>query len=209
MIYLFQPPRWISWFFPRFTWRFSVSDQSIYLTFDDGPHPTVTPFILDELKRYNWKATFFCVGENVQRYPELVERIILEGHSIGNHTQNHSNGRKTSKRNYVKSFTEFEKHTPTTLFRPPYGNIRRTQATSILPNHTIIMWSWLSYDYHPNVAVSKILRKAKSIQPGEIIVLHDNAKIALKQRELIPSLFQLLKSKGLESKAITTSSFCK
>jgi peptidoglycan/xylan/chitin deacetylase (PgdA/CDA1 family) len=209
MLYLFQPPRWITWCFPRFTWRFSVSDQSIFITFDDGPHPDVTPFILDELNRFGWKATFFCVGENINRFPDLIARIQQEGHTIGNHTQVHTNGRKTSLNNYLKSFQEFEEHTPSSLFRPPYGAIRRNQATQILKTHSIILWSWLSYDYHQKISVNAILKKANKIKAGDILVLHDNAKLAEKQRELVPKLFEKLKTNGFHSKAITPSLFYK
>jgi peptidoglycan-N-acetylglucosamine deacetylase len=203
MIRFFKPPRWITWFYPRFTWRFSVSDNTVFLTFDDGPHPEITPFILDELKKRNWTATFFCVGENLTRYPEIVERILQEGHQIGNHTQTHLKGSTTSFEEYQQSFDAFERQFQTPLFRPPYGKMTKAQAKHISETHQIILWSWLSYDYDLTLDSAVILKKSKQIQPGSIVVLHDNPKIKKRQHKLVPALFDLLEKRGFHSKAIT------
>lgn len=206
---LFKPPRLTDWVFPKLTWRFSVSKPVIFLTFDDGPNPEITPFVLDLLQSYQWKATFFCVGENCTRYPELVDRIEREGHEIGNHTMKHEHAYRVSKSRYFESFREFEDQKPVKLFRPPYGRIKPSIAREISKTHQIIMWSWLSYDYDLTVPTSKILHEAKSIKPGAILVLHDNAKIAERQRELLPKLFEQLKSDGFYSETISASAFCK
>ncbi|AEA43092.1 polysaccharide deacetylase family protein [Fluviicola taffensis] len=200
---LFKPPRLTDWVFPRLRWRFSVSEPIIFITFDDGPNPEITPFVLDLLKEYNWKATFFCVGQNALKYPELFQRITDEGHAIGNHTMQHFNALKTEKEVYLASFREFEQNHPTTLFRPPYGRIKPSIAKEIGKSHQIIMWSWLSYDYDLTVSNEKILSEATRIKKGDILVLHDNAKIAERQRELLPQLFKLLHEKGFESKPIS------
>lgn len=200
---LFKPPRLTDWVFPRLRWRFSISSPTLFITFDDGPNPEITPFVLDLLKQYNWKATFFCVGQNAARYPELFRRIKAEGHTIGNHTMKHLNSMKTENEEYLASFREFEDVFPTKLFRPPYGRIKPSIAKEIGRTHQIIMWSWLSYDYDLRVSNERILTEAKRIKKGDILVLHDNAKIADRQKELLPQLFQFLQERGFTSEAIS------
>lgn len=200
---LFKPPRLTDWVFPKLRWRFAVSDPVIFITFDDGPNPETTPFVLDLLQQYQWKATFFCVGQNMLKYPELFQRIISEGHAVGNHTMKHLNSIKTKNSVYLDSFREFEDHHPTHLFRPPYGRIKPSVARVITKTHEVIMWSWLSYDYDLKVSTGKILSEAERIKKGDILVLHDNAKIAERQRELLPELFRQLHQRGFESKAIS------
>lgn len=196
---IFKPPRIAKWIFPRYTWRFPVFDQRIFITFDDGPHPNITPFVLDLLQKHKWKATFFCVGENIQRYPELFKRIIDEGHSIGNHTQQHQHAYRVSAKTYLNAFRVFETHTKTKLFRPPYGRLKPSLAKEISKTHRIIMWSWLSYDFDLNVTEDHILKEANNVVPGDIIVLHDNPKIAERQLRILPQLFDIWKQKGLTS----------
>ncbi|WP_343637523.1 polysaccharide deacetylase family protein [Fluviicola sp.] len=200
---LFKPPRLTNWVFPRLRWRFSVSGPVVFITFDDGPNPEITPFVLDLLKEYNWKATFFCVGQNVIKYPELFQRILSEGHAVGNHTMKHLNSVKTENELYLESFREFEATYPTKLFRPPYGRIKPGVAKEIAKTHQIIMWSWLSYDYDLSVSNERILAEAKRIKQGEILVLHDNAKIVERQKELLPQLFRLLEEKGFRPEVIS------
>jgi len=191
-MHLFRPPRWIARFYPSYTWRLAVSGKAVFLTFDDGPHPDITPFVLGELEKRGLKATFFCVGENMQRHPEIVKQILNAGHTIGNHTMRHTNGWKVSDEDYFTSVTDFEAQYSTPLFRPPYGRMKRSQRKKLAKDYTIIMWSWLSYDYDRSVPVSKILSKAKRIRPGDILVLHDNPKMADRQKELLPALLDYL-----------------
>lgn len=200
---LFKPPRLTNWVFPRLRWRFSISEPVVFITFDDGPNPEITPFVLDLLKQYNWKATFFCVGQNIVKYPELFQRIKAEGHAIGNHTMKHLNSIKTENELYLQSFREFEDTYPTKLFRPPYGRIKPSVAKEIGLTHQIIMWSWLSYDYDLKVSNERILSEVKRIKKGEILVLHDNAKITERQKELLPRLFQSVNEMGFRSEAIS------
>ena len=200
---LFKPPRLTNWVFPKLRWRFSISDPVVFITFDDGPNPEITPFVLDLLKQYHWKATFFCVGQNVLKYPELFQRIQAEGHTIGNHTMKHLNSVKTDNELYLQSFREFEEVAPTKLFRPPYGRIKPSVAKEIARTHQIIMWSWLSYDYDLSVSNERILSEAKRVKKGEILVLHDNAKITERQKELLPALFESIQKMGFRSEAIS------
>lgn len=199
---LFKPPRLADWVLPRLRWRFSVSEPVVFITFDDGPNPEITPFVLDLLKAYNWKATFFCVGENIRRSHEVFQRVIDEGHAVGNHTMKHLNSIKTDNETYLDSFRAFEEVHPGKLFRPPYGRIKPSVAKEIGKTHRIIMWSWLSYDYDLSVSNERILDEAQRIKPGDILVLHDNAKIASRQQELLPQLFELLRKKGFRSEII-------
>jgi peptidoglycan/xylan/chitin deacetylase (PgdA/CDA1 family) len=187
----------------EFTWRFFVSDHSVFLTFDDGPHPDITPFVLEQLEKAGMKATFFCVGENLVRYPEIAAEILASGHTIGNHTMRHTKGTAVTDAEYYRSVEDFRSVNDSKLFRPPYGKMRSAQRKKIGRDFRIIMWSWLSYDYDVRVPVGKILQKAQSVRPGDILVLHDNPKIAQRQRELLPELLELLKEKGLYSRAIS------
>ncbi|WP_300663203.1 polysaccharide deacetylase family protein [Fluviicola sp.] len=200
---LFKPPRLADWVLPRLRWRFSVSEPVVFLTFDDGPNPEITPFVLDLLKQYNWKATFFCVGQNIEKNPELFQRVLAEGHVIGNHTMKHLNSIKTDNERYLNSFREFEHVYSSRLFRPPYGRIKPSMAKEISKTHRIIMWSWLSYDYDLSVSTERILDEAKRIKPGDIIVLHDNPKITERQKILLPQLFELLQKRGFHSEVIS------
>jgi len=198
MMKLFKTPSFIRWIVPRRTWGFSSSD-TIYLTFDDGPTEVLTKTILGVLKEKGVKATFFCVGVNAQKYPELMSEIIREGHAVGNHTMRHENGNKTSKKDYLASIEEASEHINSNLFRPPYGRLPITFVRSIKKKYEIVMWSWLSYDYDPTVSVESILEKGKEqIKPGHILVLHDNLKVKEKMVVLLPQLIDDLKDRGFK-----------
>jgi len=200
---IFKTPRFFKWIFPRRTWGFSRSINAVYLTFDDGPNPEITPWILDFLKEQNINATFFCVGSNILKYPELFERIKSEGHVVGNHTMKHNKGTQTPFDVYKESISETKKLVNNTLFRPPYGRINYRQSFSLSKEYQIIMWTWLSYDFDVNVPIPKILRKAeKQIQAGDILVLHDNSKVKERVKELLPEIIDIIKRKGLDFKVI-------
>lgn len=185
-------------FFKR-TWDFNLSKNEVFLTFDDGPHPEITPWILDFLKTEQITACFFCVGENVEKYPEIYARIILDGHTVGNHTMNHNNAIKTAKKDYTNSIYNASNFIDSTIFRPPYGRLPIWLSNKILKNYKIIMWTWLSYDYDNRVSIDKILSKAyQQIKEGDIIVLHDNAKIKDRQKILLPKLVDCIHLKGLK-----------
>lgn len=188
---------------PEVTWHMDRRANNIYLTFDDGPIPELTPWVLDQLKEYNAKATFFCVGENIKKHPEIAKRIILEGHSIGNHTYNHLKGWLTSASSYIENFQKFEKEAfHTNLFRPPYGKIKPSQRKEISKTHEIVMWDILSGDFDPKVSPQQCANNViKNSTPGSIIVFHDNIKATENLKIALPATLKHFSEKGC--------SFCK
>jgi peptidoglycan/xylan/chitin deacetylase (PgdA/CDA1 family) len=200
---LFKTPRFFRWIFPNKTWGFSRLENAVYLTFDDGPDPIVTPWILDLLKERNIQATFFCVGANAEKHPELVERILSEGHSIGNHSMRHEKGVKTANNSYFESVREAQGYISSSLFRPPYGRLKISQTWKLKKDYQIIMWSWLSYDFDHTVPIETILSSAKSnVKSGDILVLHDNPKCADRVKILLPQLLDMISEKKLVFKVI-------
>ncbi|HEX8545573.1 MAG TPA: polysaccharide deacetylase family protein [Cytophagaceae bacterium] len=191
---------WIlSFFYPSLLWFKKEKEKTIYLTFDDGPVPDVTPFVLDELNRHKVKATFFCVGDNVRKFPLLFDRILEEGHTIGNHTFNHLNGWHTNSSEYFdninkaeeifkSSTTHDKKEDYLRLFRPPYGKISRSQITRLKSKYTIAMWDVLTKDYDPKFPPDKCLhRSIKLTHPGSIVIFHDSIKAEKNLRAVLPS----------------------
>lgn len=201
-MYLFKTPFIFRWIFPRKVWGVS-SSKRVYLTFDDGPTIELTRWILDELQKEKIKASFFCVGENAKNHPELMDEIRAAGHVIGNHTMRHENGSKTSKQAYLDSIEEAEPYTSSTLFRPPYGRMPISFVRPIRKKYKIIMWSWLSYDYDHSISVDNILIEAEKIKAGDILVLHDNAKVEERIKVLLPQIMSIVKEKGLEFEVLT------
>ena len=200
-------PRFIQRLYPERIWAFPHKRDSVYLTFDDGPIPEVTPWVLDELKKYNAKATFFCIGENVQKHPEIFQRILSEGHSVGNHTFNHLNGWKTATSEYIENVDKAEaqmgnnskfKIQDSRLFRPPYGKITSKQAKILQrKGFKIVMWDIISYDYDANTSPEKCLHNVlKNIKPGSVIVFHDSLKAEKNLRFLLPKVLEIIKEDG-------------
>lgn len=154
-----------------------TNEKILYLTFDDGPIPEVTEFVLGELKKYSAKATFFCIGENIDKHPEIFRKIAEGGHAAGNHTYHHLNGWKTNDLLYFESTERTRSLVSSRLFRPPYGKIKKSQIKFFGDRYKIIMWDVLTYDYHPKVSAEKclsnVLRKSRS---GSIVVFHDSVK---------------------------------
>jgi peptidoglycan-N-acetylglucosamine deacetylase len=201
---IFKTPRYFSWIFPRRLWGFSWNKNAVYLTFDDGPNPKLTPWILDLLEEKKLKATFFCVGENIQKFPELFERIKSEGHQIANHSMRHEKGTKTKWKDYRKSIDDVAKLVDNNLFRPPYGRITMWQSAKLAKQYKIIMWTWLSNDFDEKVPIQKILDKAqKQIKEGQIIVLHDNDNFEERVKIILPKIIEIVQSKGLSFEAIS------
>lgn len=190
--------------FNNLVWDIPNSENKIYLTFDDGPIPSVTEWVLDVLKSENIKATFFCIGDNIKKYPEIYKRILTEGHQIGNHTFNHLNGWKTKTNYYIENFklceTEHSKLNPkhSFLFRPPYGKIKPSQSKEIRQlGYKIIMWDVLSYDFDQNISEEKCLKNVISnTSQGSIIVFHDSLKAEKNLKYALPKAIQILKNKG-------------
>jgi peptidoglycan-N-acetylglucosamine deacetylase len=190
--------------FANLVWDIPNLDMKIYLTFDDGPIPVVTEWVLDLLKSEEIKATFFCIGDNIQKHPEVYKRILSEGHQTGNHTFNHLNGWKTDTENYIDNFKLCEtEHLKLNteyffLFRPPYGKIKPSQSKKIRQlGYKIIMWDVLSYDFDPTISVEKCLENviSNTIQ-GSIIVFHDSLKAEKNLKYALPKAIHILKNKG-------------
>lgn len=185
MLRLYKTPWLLKKLFPAYTWhRDAKGSKVLYLTFDDGPIPEVTPWVLEELAKYGAKATFFCVGENVQRHPELAVQVVQAGHLLANHTHNHLKGWKTPLQQYVQNATQcqeqlepFLPQQAPRLFRPPYGRITAAQARQLRGQYEMIMWDVLTNDYDKSLTPEKCLQHSiKSTQSGSIIVFHDSLK---------------------------------
>ncbi len=163
--------------FPNLIWDIKTYEKEIYLTFDDGPHPDITPGVLEMLDKYKAKATFFCVGDNVRKHPDTYELILNKGHEVGNHSYSHSNGWKVSNDNYFDDIEKADKLIRSNLFRPPYGRISPSQIKHLKKKYSIIMWSVLTYDYSKNVSKEQCLRNSIiKTKPGSIVVFHDSLK---------------------------------
>ncbi|MCC9042492.1 polysaccharide deacetylase family protein [Myroides sp. M-43] len=192
--------------FPKYTWKRKTNQKTVYLTFDDGPIPDVTEWVLDILKQYDVKATFFCIADNVRKHPHIFKRIINDGHQIGNHTFNHLNGWKNENEYYLNNIQlakeEMSKHLSidrqTLLYRPPYGKIKKSQANKVLnKGHEIIMWSHLTKDYDKTITPEECYKRAiASMAPGSIIVFHDSIKASHNLYYALPKTIELLLSQG-------------
>ncbi len=181
MRYIVTTPWWLRMFFPKgLTWHIHTNQKILYLSFDDGPHPVATPFVLDELKKYGAKATFFCIGKNVQEHPDIYKRILLSGHRVGNHTHNHLNAGKTENEAWFNNIKIAAKWIDSDLFRPPYGKINRFQAAILQqsnPAYRIIMWDVLSADFDTQITENQCFINVKNhAKPGSILVFHDSEK---------------------------------
>jgi len=163
--------------FPHLIWDIPSNEKNIYLTFDDGPHPEITPEVFNILDKYNAKATFFCVGENVNKFASTYRQILSRGHKAGNHTFNHLNGWKTPSDEYYNNIEKCAELVDSQLFRPPYGRIKATQAAYLKMHYRIIMWSVLTEDYNKGLSQEQCLEKAiKRTRPGLILIFHDSEK---------------------------------
>ncbi len=180
--YFFRNPFFLPWLYPGLLWRMPSAEKKLYLTFDDGPIPGPTEFVLDQLRSAGIKATFFCIGDNVRKHPEVFGRIVAEGHSVGNHTFHHLSGWKTNVPEYLANVSMCDEvikgsgYTKPTMFRPPYGRITRKQMASLV-SHRIIMWDVLTNDYAGNLAPEDCLRGSlAATRQGSIVVFHDSLK---------------------------------
>jgi peptidoglycan-N-acetylglucosamine deacetylase len=210
-LYLTSAPRWVRKFFPGCVWDIKTNEKKIYLTFDDGPHPVITPFVLNELKKYNAKATFFCIGNNVKKYPEVFSQTIAGGHTVGNHTMHHVNGWKCDNEKYVKDVYEAREYINTKLFRPPYGRIRRSQLKIMSDwydsnnknRFKIIMWSVLAGDWEASLTGEKCFEKIeRKIYPGCIVVFHDSEKAFDRLKYALPKLLAHYSAQGYSFDAL-------
>ena len=190
--------------FSKYCWDIPNNEKKIYLTFDDGPTPQVTDWVLAELKKYNAKATFFCIGKNIDSNPELFQKIKSDNHSIGNHTMNHVNGWKSETNEYIKNVKKCaeilsQKYiTKTLLFRPPYGKIKKEQSKILRKlGYKIIMWDVLSADFDQTISPEKCLKNVtKNVKSGSVIVFHDSIKASQNLKFALPRTLSFLKEKG-------------
>ena len=196
--------RFIKIFFSKYVWEIPNHEKKVFLTFDDGPIPEVTEWTLAQLKKYNAKATFFCIGENIQKHPEIFQEVIEHGHAIGNHTFNHLKGWGTDLNYYIEntkkcSETISKFQTPTSnLFRPPYGKIKPAQARALTKlGYKIIMWDVISMDFDQTISKEKCLKNVlKNIESGSIIVFHDSLKARKNLEYALPKTLEFLNEKG-------------
>jgi peptidoglycan/xylan/chitin deacetylase (PgdA/CDA1 family) len=204
--YFIKTPNSIKLILKNWVWSFSSKEKNLYLTFDDGPTPEFTNWILNELDLYHAKATFFCVGENLIKYPDIAKKITDNNHTIGNHTHNHLNGFNTSTSNYIENVELLEKKTKLDLklFRPPYGKLTFSQSKKIRKKgYKIIMWDVLSADFDATVLTEQCLRNViANTQNGSIIVFHDNIKSQEKLKYVLPKVLEYYAAKGYNFKAI-------
>ncbi|HQW84438.1 MAG TPA: polysaccharide deacetylase family protein [Ferruginibacter sp.] len=200
MLYTARTPKWVIKLFNRSVWDMPDDEKVIYLSFDDGPHPQITPFVLDELNKYNAKATFFCIGKNVEAFPEVFQKILHEGHAVGNHTFDHLNGWKTGREAYIGNILKAREYIKSSLFRPPYGKITPWQHKVLLQMNEpfkIIMWSVLSGDFDttitPKQCCKNVIENAKS---GSVIVFHDSEKAYERMKYSLPIVLKTFSEKG-------------
>ena len=202
-MYLVKTPKIIQNLFPNFTWSIPTREKVLYLTFDDGPIPEVTPWVLETLAEYNAKATFFCVGNNVQKHPEVYQQVLREGHSVGNHTDQHKNGWASDFLPYLKDVHNCAKLVDSNLFRPPYGRLRPSQANFLQRQYRIVLWDVLSGDFdqslEPEDCLSNVLLKAGA---GSIVVFHDSLKAENNLKYALPRVLAYFSQKGFRFEAL-------
>ncbi|MDR1544144.1 MAG: polysaccharide deacetylase family protein [Prevotellaceae bacterium] len=186
-------------------WRINDGSKTVYLTFDDGPCPKITPKTLDILDKFGIKATFFCVGDNVRKYPEIFEEIKRRGHTVGNHTMHHLKGFNTDFQSYLNDIEEANSYIQSSLLRPPYGRITFRQLRELRKKYTIVMWDIITRDYNPCLPPKKIFSIIKKYtRKGSIIVFHDSEKSAKNMLEALPKAVEWLQKQGYEFKSLPT-----
>ncbi|MFA8434151.1 MAG: polysaccharide deacetylase family protein [Marinifilaceae bacterium] len=194
-----RPSKLIRSLLPPMIWRYPDEKKVAYLSFDDGPIPESTPWTLALLREKGVKATFFCVGDNVRKYPELYQKILEEGHAVGNHTFNHLNGWKTSTPVYLENVEKATNLMPTSLFRPPYGMIRPAQARVLRQDYRLIMWDVLSGDYLQRITPEQCLQRVlRGVRPGSVIVFHNHIKSEANMRYALPRAIDELRKRGYQ-----------
>lgn len=198
-----QLPAWFTRLYPEAVWRMPADEKVVYLTFDDGPVPGVTQAVLRILQQYGIKGTFFCVGENVERYPEIFDQIRKEGHSVGNHTFNHIHGLKNTNSTYFANVEKADKLIMSDLFRPPYGLLKGSQYWVLKENFHIIMWDVISCDYDPNLKPKQCVRNVINfVRNGSIITFHDSYKAERNVLNALPLVIEKLLNEGYSFRKI-------
>jgi peptidoglycan/xylan/chitin deacetylase (PgdA/CDA1 family) len=208
-MYLVHTPPYVQALFPGLTWKMPTGRKEIFLTFDDGPIPEVTPWVLETLARFNARATFFCVGDNVRKYPEIYQQVIDGGHSVGNHTLNHLSGWSTENISYFHNIRHCARMVQSGLFRPPYGKLRPSQIQFLQRHYQIIMWDVLSGDFDHDLKPEECFQNViQNSSPGSIVVFHDSLKAETNLRYALPLVLDYFKKEGYSFVALkrTTSS---
>lgn len=196
-MYFVNAPLLLRLYYRNVLWNKSRSEKKLYLTFDDGPIPEITPWILDTLLKYDIKATFFCVGENIIKHPNLFKRLINEGHQIGNHTYNHLKGWNTDDKTYIQNVHKCQELIPSNLFRPPYARAKKSQINRLKHDFQFVYWDVLSGDFDEKLSPDKCLNNVlKYTKNGSIIVFHDNIKAIPRLKYTLPKMIEHYLNKG-------------
>ena len=192
-----QPAVYLRWLYPRALWRMDHHEKVVYLTFDDGPIPESTPFILETLKRYDIKATFFMVGDNVRKHTELYKQVLDEGHQVGNHTHNHISGFRHTLRDYSYNVEKANAYIRSHLFRPPHGWMRLAQYALLSRKYKVVMWDVVTRDYSKWMTAQDVVNNVKRYtRPGSTITFHDSLKSIEKLRTALPASIEWLRQQG-------------
>lgn len=177
-------------FYPSLLWKMPKGEKKIYITFDDGPHPTITPQVLKILKNFNAKATFFCIGNNVKKYKDTFDMIVEDGHSVGGHTYNHEKGWNTRNENYIDSVNKTQQLIKSSLFRPPHGRIKSSQIRQLKNHYKLVAWTVITYDWDKSLSPEDCFNNViKNASDGSIVVFHDSEKAV---KNMIPALTKVL-----------------
>lgn len=202
MIFFHKTPALIKMLYPSLTWSMPTGEKKIYLTFDDGPIPELTPWVMQQLTEYQIRATFFCVGENIERNTTIAEELLSEGHKLGNHTFNHLNGWVTKKSTYIENVGKCSHvlkniQASDNLYRPPYGKISRAQIAALKDDYQIVMWDVLTGDFSQRLAPEACLKKSiDATSPGAIVVFHDNVKASKNLKYTLPRYLNYFLERG-------------
>ena len=200
-MFIEQPPQWVRLLYPKAIWRMDKNEKAVYLTFDDGPIPEITPWVLDLLDKYQIKATFFMVGDNIRKHPKEFKMVVERGHRLGNHTFNHIRGSEYLKDNYLANTDKANEFLKTDLFRPPHGHMRWGQYQVLKQKYRIIMWDLVTRDYSNRLNGPQVLAKVKKyVRNGSIITFHDSIKSEKNMKYALPRAIEWLKEQGYEFK---------
>jgi peptidoglycan/xylan/chitin deacetylase (PgdA/CDA1 family) len=207
---LYRTPFFLPRLFPSLLWRVPTNEKVLFLTFDDGPLQGPTEFVIEQLRKFDAKATFFCIGDNVRKYPQVFEKLILEGHAIGNHTFNHVKGWSTSTHRYLENIElcseQFSKHNiqRVLLFRPPYGRISSRQIKALKNKYKIVMWDVLTHDYAKSIQPESCLKGSlNAARPGSIVVFHDSIKAEKNLTYVLPRILEYFSTQGYKFKTLS------
>jgi len=199
-----QVPEILKFLIKDVVWRMNPDERCIYLTFDDGPIPEVTPLVLDILDDFHAKATFLCVGENVSKYPEVLENVKQQGHAVGNHTFNHVKGFQCSVDDYRSNVMKADELIKSPIFRPPHGQIKPQQIKDLKKNFKILLWDFITYDYDKSIAPTKVYKEVQNkSRNGSIVVFHDSLKAQKKMLEVLPKALKFWQTEGYEIKKVS------